>query len=301
MTMIPRPARLAAVLAVLLLPLPSVSGAQTPPAHDCSRWPASVFDEASASCVCPQGMWWNLRGDACLPREHAAHEFCTTVWPSSDPYFVAGGGYRCVCAPPLIWNAEATACRPTVPIGQEDCTAEWPGTLPVLSPSGTEFECRCPAGRRWDETNRSCVDGAPVVTVSKGFFPDGSGADPSAAPVPGSPRGLPPSGAAPLPASPSPTVPAGTELPDEDAPREAPGRAAGEGPAYAPPTGPGSAAPGTAAPSAVANPKCEALLSEIRGRAAAGQNDQADALGMRAAVAGCDPAAISEAARAKPR
>jgi hypothetical protein len=300
MTMIPRPARIAALVAALVLPLPSVSGAQTATAHDCSRWPASVFDEVSGSCVCPQGMWWNLRGDACLPREHAAHEFCTTVWPSSDPFFVAGGGYRCVCAPPLIWNAEATACRPTVPIGQEDCTAEWPGTLPVLSPSGTEFECRCPAGRRWDETNRACVDGAPVVSVSRGFFPDGSGADPGmAAPVPGGVPSPPRAAGVPDAGSPAATMPPGMEPPAQDSPREIPGRSPGEGPAYAPPAGPGAASPGAAGQGAAVNPKCEALLSEIRGRAAAGQSDQADALGMRAAVAGCDPAAISEASRVK--
>jgi hypothetical protein len=38
----------------------------------------------------------------------------------------------------------------------------------------------------------------------------------------------------------------------------------------------------------------------MRMRAQAGQNEEVDALGMKAAVAGCDPAAISEATKARP-
>ena len=141
--------------------------AQVAGPRDCSRWPASVFDDPTSSCVCPPNMWWNLRGDACLPREHAAAEFCSTVWPSSSPYLMSGGGYRCVCAPPLMWNEQATACRPPAASVEMDCQSEWPGTLPVLSPSGTEYECRCPGGRRWDEPSRACVAGAPVVAVGR--------------------------------------------------------------------------------------------------------------------------------------
>ena len=264
------------MLAALLVPagLPSRALAQAAAAaeegHDCSRWPASVFDAAKGSCVCPAGMWWNLRGDACLPREHAAHEFCATMWPGSDPYFVAGGGYRCVCAPPLVWNPKATACRPVPTIGEEDCTREWPGTMPVVSPSGTEFDCRCPNGRRWNESTRSCVDGAPVVPALHGFFPqeERPGALAPAVPV--------------APGAPGSAAPAPSALP---------GEAAGAGAVAPPPAA--AASPGS-------NPQCEALLSEIRMRAAAGQADQADALGMRAAIAGCSPAAISEASRVKP-
>jgi hypothetical protein len=228
-------------------------------------------------------MWWNLRGDACLPREHAAREFCTTVWPGSDAYFVAGGGYRCVCAPPLLWNAEATACRAPNTFGAEDCAKEWPTTLPVLSPSGTEFECRCPGGRRWDETSRSCVAGAPVVSVSRGFANEG---DAPGSPAPQAPAYVaPPSGAA-LPSN---------ALPSDAIPPSPPPTA----------TAPGASVPGAAPSVGGARPganaaACDALLAEIRGRAAAGQTGQVDALGMRAAIAGCDPAAISEATRTKP-
>ena len=247
--------------------VPAAVGPEDAAARDCSRWPASVYDEASVSCVCPQGMWWNLRGDACLPREHAAGEFCVTVWPSSSPFLVAGGGYRCVCAPPLLWDAQATACRPPVPLGEADCATEWPGTLPVLSPSGTEFECRCPGGRRWDEARRSCVAGAPVVTV--GYYGEGD-----ARPSPGMHS----------PAAPGYAAPGGE-------PQVAPGY---------PEPGPAPAPVPIPAPPAAPSTRCDALLAEIRARAQAGQSAESDALGMKAAVAGCDPAAISEAARVKP-
>jgi hypothetical protein len=240
--------------------------------RDCTRWPASVFDEATGSCVCPPGMWWNLRGDACLPREHAAAEFCSTVWPSSSPYLMSGGGYRCVCAPPLMWNEQATACRPPAASVEMDCANEWPGTLPVLSPSGTEYECRCPGGRRWDEASRSCVAGAPVVAVGRSY-----GDDPVNGTGPGS--GYAPANPQPVPAPDSP----GAYAPER------------------PPTGGAGAAPppipGTdSAPSG----ECAPLIAEIRMRAQAGQTDEADSLGMKAAIAGCDPAAIAEAARRKP-
>jgi hypothetical protein len=262
-----RPLVLAVAVATALVPGRSFAQAEPAAAvadeeHDCSRWPASVYDAARGACVCPAGKWWNVRGDACLPREHAAHEFCSMMWPSSDPYFVAGGGYRCVCPPPLVWNAEATACRPVPPIGVEECAREWPGTLPVLSPSGTEFDCRCPSGRRWDEPSRSCVDGAPAVPAPRGFFPQEEGAAPS----PGTP------GSVPLPPV---EAPGAVALPPADS-----------GAAYVPPV-----------ESVPSNPRCEALLGEIRARAAAGQADQADALGMKAAVAGCSPSDIADAAR----
>jgi hypothetical protein len=246
--------------------------------RDCSRWPASVYDETTSSCVCPQSMWWNLRGDACLPREHAAGEFCVTVWPGSSPFLIAGGGYRCVCAPPLLWDAQATACRPPAPMGEVDCSTEWPGTLPVLSPSGTEFECRCPGGKRWDEANRSCVGGAPVVPAMRGYYGDGT--------APGTAVPGPPAYAAPGPAAGAP--------PGYPAPGTAPGYAAPDAAPVPAPVIPGAGA------GAASNPKCDALLAEIRGRAQAGQSAESDALGMKAAVAGCDPAAISDAARAKP-
>lgn len=265
----------ALMLAVLLVPTAhparglaqSANDAPADDGHDCSRWPASVFDSTKGACVCPVGMWWNLRGDACLPREHAAHEFCSTMWPGSDPYFVAGGGYRCVCPPPLVWNPEATACRPVPTIGDEDCTREWPGTLPVVSPSGTEFDCRCPNGKRWNETTRSCVDGAPVVQALRGFFPQEEGR----------------SGWAP------------SAVPSDSA-RSQPSPSSVEG-------GGGASAAATAtidAKSGSSSPQCEALLSEIRMRAGAGQVQQSDAIGMKAAIAGCSPAAISEASRVKP-
>lgn len=246
--------------------------------RDCSRWPASSYDEATGTCVCPPGMWWNLRGDACLPREHAAGEFCATVWPGASPFFVSGGGYRCVCAPPLLWDSQATACRMPVSVGEADCTAEWPGTFPVLSPSGTEFECRCPGGFRWDEGSRACVAGAPVVPYARGFSNEGAVAPP---PVPGQAA----------PGVPSPTGPTYPGL--------------GE-PGFAPPSaGPDARPQGQgAAPGAMIPPvprgddsKCARLLAEIRGRAQAGQAPEAEALGMKAAVAGCDPAAIAEASR----
>ncbi|HEY2773831.1 MAG TPA: hypothetical protein VGK20_07240 [Candidatus Binatia bacterium] len=261
------------------------------PSHDCSRWPASTYDDASGTCVCPQGMWWNLRGDACLPREHAAGEFCTTVWPGSQPFFFGAGGYRCICAPPTVWDSQATACRQPITTGSdEDCQRQWPGTMPVLSPSGADSECRCPGGRRWDEVSRGCVPGAPVV-ASRGYFAEGY---PTAAP--GGPGGQP-QAAMPGAVGQAPGV-AGqaTGVPDQP-PGGYPGGATlprGGGPASPPPP---AAAAGQAPPP---SPECESLLAEIRGRAAAGQTDQADALGMRAAVAGCDPAAISDASRTKP-
>lgn len=276
MSIVSRSLVLAALLGAALLPAPAPAQTADPAAtadqRDCSRWPASAYDDAKGACVCPSGMWWNMRGDACLPREHAAHEFCSTMWPGSDPYFIAGGGYRCVCPPPLVWNAEATACRPVPALGDEECTREWPGTMPVVSPSGTEFDCRCPGGRRWDEATRSCVEGAPVVPALRGFFPQEG----------------PASGTAPAPAPAAPMAPAGGTDPG-----------AMEPPAAAPAAPPAAAAgaPGASVPS---NPKCDALLAEIRTRAAAGQADMADSLGMKAAIAGCSPAAIAEAARVKP-
>jgi hypothetical protein len=263
-------------------PAPPEAGAGVP-SHDCSRWPASIYDDASATCVCPQNMWWNLRGDACLPKEHAAGEFCSTVWPGSQPAFGPGGSYRCVCAPPLLWNAEATACRMPPTIGEDDCTRQWPGTLPVLSPSGVEFECRCPGGRRWDESTSTCVGGAPVVRVSPGFFSDGAapGQGPAEAPVP------PAAAVAPAPGFGPPS--------SATAPAFTPPPASGPAPspAYAPPPAAGAAAP----PPSTGNPACDSLLAEIRARAQAGQASQADALGMKAAIAGCDPKAISDASR----
>lgn len=251
------------------VPAAAVAG-DDPVVRDCSRWPASVYDAATGSCVCPQGMWWNLRGDACLPREHAAGEFCGTVWPASSPFFVAGGGYRCVCAPPLLWDAQATACRLPASVGEADCTAEWPGTLPVLSPSGTEFECRCPGGLRWDEPTRSCVAGAPVVPFARGFSNEGAVAPPGypAPPAPAAP---------PVPSPTGPSYPGLGDLPGA-------GQGAAPG-AMIPPLPPGD------------DSKCARLLAEIRGRAQAGQAPEAEALGMKAAVAGCDPTAIAEASR----
>jgi len=41
------------------------------------------------------------------------------------------------------------------------------------------------------------------------------------------------------------------------------------------------------------------MLADIRARAAAGRGAEADALGMQAAVAGCDPKAISDAAKVR--
>jgi hypothetical protein len=141
------------------------------------------------------------------------------------------------------------------PSGEAECTQEWPGTLPVLSPSGTEYECRCPGGHRWDEGSRACVAGAPVVVAAPGFYGD---AAPPAAPRP----------AFPLPA-------------------------AGPAPGAAPSTAPAARPPSSA--------NCEGMLAEIRALAEAGQAGQADALGMKAAIAGCDPTAISDASRARPQ
>ncbi len=282
------PATLAAVAAFALatvahaqvpevpeVPQTAVAG-EAPAVRDCTRWPASAYDAAAGSCVCPPGMWWNLRGDACLPREHAAGEFCSTVWPGSSPYFVSGGGYRCVCAPPLLWDAQATGCRLPATVGETDCTMEWPGTLPVLSPSGTEFECRCPGGLRWDEATRSCVAGAPVVPFARGFPDEGAMIPPVA---PGAPRA--PGATFPSAPAPAPTGPTYPGLGD------APGGAQQQAPeARIPPAPPAD------------DSKCARLLAEIRGRAQAGQVPEAEALGMKAAVAGCDPAAIAEASRA---
>lgn len=275
-----------------LLPPSALAQTETPPpvqggvgAPDCSRWPGSVYDAALASCVCPNGMWWNLRGEACLPREHAAGEFCSTVWPASQPYFLSGGGYRCVCAPPMLWDAQATACRAPIAVGDQDCAVEWPGTLPVLSPSGTESECRCPGGRRWDDSTRSCVGGAPVVRATHGFYDDGSG---GVAPQP-QPQPQPP---VVQPGS-APTAPPvdGFGASPSAVPSAVPGaQPAGAGPGSPSATGAGAIAPQS-------NPACDSLLADIRDRAAAGDSAAGDALGMRAAVAGCDPKAISDAAR----
>lgn len=283
----------AALFAVALAPavargqVPAPLPEPAPVSRDCSRWPASVYDEASANCVCPAGMWWNLRGDACLPREHAAGEFCSTVWPSSQPLFVANGGYRCVCAPPLLWDAQATGCRPPLASGEEECSVEWPGTLPVLSPSGTEFECRCPGGRRWDDNSRTCVGGAPVIRATRGVF-----TEPYDPPAPGM-REAPVAPGATIPPSAPPTVAPGPArspgdpiAPGDDGARAVPQAPPGQRPAQA-----------DAPPRSTGNATCDALLAEIRARAAAGQPDQADAMGMRAAVAGCDPTAIADAAR----
>jgi hypothetical protein len=265
--------------------------------RDCSRWPQSAYDEATGSCVCPSGLWWNLRGDACLPKEHAAGEFCTTVWPGSEPFFVGVGGYRCVCAPPLLWDEQATACRsPIYAGGEEECQSEWPGTLPVLSPSGTESECRCPGGRRWDEASRSCVPGAPVI--SQRAFVQEYGAPAGGIPIPPPPAGYPsgpsdlvPGGAAPgsgtNPEDPNAPGPGTRALPEPGAPPAAAGG------------GPGLQGIPSPPPRAGGNSNCDALLAEIRSRAAAGDSASADALGMKAAVSGCDPNAISEAARTK--
>lgn len=235
----------------------AVGAPSAAPAGDCTRWPGAVFDAATGMCACPEGMWWNLRGDACLPKEHAAGEFCQTVWPASQPFFQSDGGYRCVCAPPLVWNAEATACRAPVTSGEEDCGEEWPGTLPVLSPSGTEFECRCPGGRRWDEASRNCVAGAPVLPAPRPFYGD----------VPAAPA--------------APAYPATPPSQGEAYP----------GAATLPPS------QGATPPSKPMSPQCEGLLAEIRAAAAAGDAARGDALGMKAAISGCDPVAISEAAK----
>lgn len=278
--------------------VPSPPAEAAAPERDCSRWPGSVFDAAAAVCVCPPSLWWNLRGESCLPREHAATEFCTTVWPSSSPYFVSGGGYRCVCAPPMLWNAEATACRPPVTTGDQDCQVEWPGTLPVLSPSGTEFECRCPGGQRWDETRRSCVAGAPVVKPARGFYDDGSMTPPApVAPAPDvAPGGMPPDGVPAFPVAPGPGAPASGGSVDVPAWPTAPVVAPSAPPTAAVPRVPSA----PVAPRAGGKAVCDSLIAEIRGRAAAGQTAQADQLGMRAAVSGCDPTAIADAARTKP-
>lgn len=250
-----------------------------PVARDCARWPGTVFDQTTSSCLCPQGMWWNMRGDACLPREHAAGEFCAAVWPGSQPLSLAFG-YRCICMPPLQWDEEGGACLATSVSGDEECSRQWPGTMPVLSPSGKEFECRCPGGKRWDEPSRLCVDGAPVVTVAPGLFPPPA---PGAVPSP-APGGAPPPAHAPaeIPGGPPPSLPEDPGQPDT-------------GPMPAPPEHQPGIPPVRAAP----NGNCEGMLAEIRGLAAAGRAAQADSLGMKAAVAGCDPAAISEAARVK--
>jgi hypothetical protein len=285
MTLLPVPARVLALLlscSVAVAAAPAFAqpggGATAAPSgpRDCSRWPASVFDEATASCVCPALMWWNLRGDACLPREHAAAEFCSTVWPSSSPYLMSGGGYRCVCAPPLMWNEQATACRPLTTSVEMDCAAEWPGTLPVLSPSGTEYECRCPGGRRWDEPSRSCVAGAPVVAVGRSYGDDPvPGASPGPGYIPSPQPVYPQDSPGGFPASPPPTA---------------------DGGARTAPSPPAQPIPGAgSAPSA----ECASLLSEIRMRAQSGQAAEADSLGMKAAIAGCDPAAIADAARTR--
>ena len=248
-----------------------VAAGAPPPAagQDCARWPASRFDPVAQACLCPDGMWWNLRGDACLPREHAAAELCGSAWPSSQPVFVEGGQYRCVCPLPSLWDPVSAACAVPPTVGAQECGEEWPGTMPVLAPSGTEFECRCPGGRRWDQVSRGCVDSAPLAGAARMFVPTVA---------------LPPSATAPRPGE----YGAGTAVPNGGA-----WQAEAEEPAALPS---GGAAP-MGVPEPSASSPCEALLAEIRGRAAAGQKAEVDALGMRAAVRGCDPAAISDAVR----
>ncbi len=238
-------------------------------AQDCARWPASKFDPVAQACLCPDGMWWNLRGDACLPREHAAAELCGNAWPSSQPVFVEGGQYRCVCPLPSLWDPASAVCAVPPTVGAQECGEEWPGTMPVLAPSGTEFECRCPGGRRWDQVSRGCVDSAPPAGAARMFFPTVA---------------LPPSAAGPGPGH----FGAGVAAPDGGfrQPRPEDSSALSSGGAAPLPV------PAPSAPS-----PCETLLAEIRGRAAAGQKAEVDALGMRAAVRGCDPAAISDAVR----
>lgn len=253
-------------------PLPAAEGgAAAPPpaaAQDCARWPASRFDPVAQACLCPDGMWWNLRGDACLPREHAAAELCGSAWPSSQPVFVEGGQYRCVCPLPSLWDPASAACAVPPTVGAQECGEEWPGTMPVLAPSGTEFECRCPGGRRWDQGSRGCVDSAPPAGAARMFFPTVA-----IPPTPVAP------GAGDRGAGPAPD--AGVRQPGVQDPAALPS---------------GGAAP-MVVPAPSASSPCEALLAEIRGRAAAGQKAEVDALGMRAAVRGCDPAAISDAVR----
>ncbi|HXC52856.1 MAG TPA: hypothetical protein VN634_18365 [Candidatus Limnocylindrales bacterium] len=274
--------------------------------HDCSRWPASVYDEATGTCLCAQGLWWNLRGDACLPKEHAAGEFCGTVWPGSQPLFTSGGGYRCVCIPPLMWDSQATACRAPMVDGAEDCLREWPGTLPVLSPSGTEFECRCPGGRRWDDGRRNCVDGAPVVSVARGFFVPDSAVPPIGNEVPPAPPfpgnaapPAPPSSEEPLPRGGADLAPGGENALPRAGERETEPPRAGTDYPRGPATAARPPAPTYEAPPRGSSATCDALLAEIRARAAAGQASQADSLGMKAAVSGCDPKAIADAAHVK--
>lgn len=246
-----------------VIPAPAVA------VPDCSRWPGSVFDPASASCRCVDGQWWRLDGEGCTSRDDAAAQFCAKEWPGSVPAWSASGLLQCACPPDLYWDEEARACG-AAPIGAAtDCSERWPGTTPVFSPGAFAYECVCPNGTRWDERRNRCQDATEPAFAAT-------------APLPPAPAMPPPPGAAPEPAGQGVPVP----------PSSAPPPGAEEG--GVPPPPPAASGGGGA------GGECERLLSEIRGRAAAGQAREADALALRAATRGCDPGAISDAVKGGP-
>ncbi|HYB99075.1 MAG TPA: PASTA domain-containing protein [Candidatus Limnocylindrales bacterium] len=317
---------------------PASGGAPAAPAlpaapvmADCSRWPGSSYDRVIGACRCPEGQWWGLHGDRCEPREKAAGDVCSSKWPGSIPAFTGEGTFHCTCPPEKPWNAEALECGASTHEVGAECQSRWPGTVAVLSPSGTDYECRCPMGMRWEESRSRC-DASVAVEA-------GAGTAPAA-------------GAAPGVAGPRERGDSSLSMPppveDENWDEAQPGRfedgagdrygdaprgsdryrdARGDGggddrygnapdgggggddqvpwppprPYEAEPASPGDHAPPPHDAAAEEEGPCAAILAEIRGRAGAGQRAQADALALRAATRGCDPKAIADAVATAPQ
>ncbi len=130
--------------------------AAAPRAADCSRWSGSVADPASGACRCATGLWWKLDGAGCATREEAAAQFCSGEWAGSRPTWSTSGDFHCDCSADLFWDAEAQACGAPHPDAGADCNERWPGTRPVFSPGATAYQCVCPGGSRWEESQHRC-------------------------------------------------------------------------------------------------------------------------------------------------
>lgn|GEM_PF-2496209 len=131
----------------------SVAGAGAAP--DCSRWPGSVADPATGSCLCSGGQWWRFDGQGCATREQAAALFCSAAWAGSVPVW-SSGSFHCDCPPELFWDAEALSCGGASAEAAADCSERWPGTAPVFSPGASAYECACTDGSRWEESRQRC-------------------------------------------------------------------------------------------------------------------------------------------------
>lgn len=306
--------------------------AEVPSSRGCEAWPGSLYDSVTGSCRCPQGQWWNMRGDACRLREEVADEVCARVWSGSKATWLEDGSYRCVCPSLLVWDAATQGCRAPARRGDTICSSRWPGTVPVLSPSGEDFECRCPGGWRWESPKLACVPDAPAASTGPSVAPPATAPRPEFSQpqttIPAEPRSEPDAARTPPAPVPPPHVAEPPLLPPPAASPPPPPPAAGP-PTWqrervperreAEPAPPPAAVsprplrvPGTDAPaSAPAPPRvpevydptssCDGALAEIARRVAEGASrDEIDGLAIRAAVRGCDPNDIAEAAKAPP-